>query len=316
MKSSNSTIPYLSEEDLENLGISTDEVVQSIEGLIVASAKDSVWSAPKAVIMPPDGRYMMAALAAADDPSLLVVKTVVLNPDNPKSGLPQINGLVTVLNSETGLPVAIMDANWITAVRTAGLSAVAAKHMARKSSSVAAFIGCGVQARSHLKAFSDMFALEYIRVFGRGSTTIDSFCQYADSLDIGSTVFSSGEEAMREADLVVTSVTYSANLIPFLDARCLKPGSFCTVTDLSAPWNKDSFSAFDRICIDDLQQEAALPNKLVAPELVTGDLSGLVLGKFTGRKDDTERCAFIFRGHALGDLALTALAWQKAEKLE
>ncbi len=266
--------------------------------------------------MPPDGRYMMAALAAADDPSLLVVKTVVLNPDNPKSGLPQINGLVTVLNSETGLPVAIMDANWITAVRTAGLSAVAAKHMAGKSSSIAAFIGCGVQAKSHLKAFCDMYELEEIRVFGRGTATIDSFCQYADSLNIGATVFSSGNEAMSDADLIVTSVTYSANLTPFLDANCLKPGSFCTVTDLSAPWIKDSFSAFDRICIDDLEQEAALPNKLVAPELVTGDLSGLALGQFTGRKNDTDRCAFIFRGHALGDLALTALAWQKAEELD
>jgi len=312
--STNLSIPYLSTEVLENLGITTDEVVQSIEGFIAASAKNSAWSAPKAVIMPPDGRYMMAALAAADDPSLLVVKTVVLNPDNPGNGLPQINGLVTVLNSETGLPIAIMDANWITAVRTACLSAVAAKHMARKSSSIAAFIGCGVQAKSHLKAFSDMFALEEIRVFGRGKATIDSLCQYADSLNIGSTVCSSGNEAMSDADLIVTSVTYSAKLTPFLDANYLKPGSFCAVTDQSAPWLKDSFSAFDQICIDDLAQEAALPNKLVAPEFVTGDLSGLVLGKFTGRKDDTDRCAFIFRGHALGDLALTALAWQKAKK--
>ena len=310
-----SSIPFLCAETLENLDISTDEVAHSIEDLIAGSAENSVWSAPKAVIMPPDGRYMMAALAAADDPSLLVVKTVVLNPDNPARGLPQINGLVTVLNSETGLPVAIMDANWITAVRTAGLSAVAAKHMARKSSSVAAFIGCGVQARSHLKAFLDMFALKEIRVFGRGTETIDSFCQYAESLNIGSTVCSSGNQAIRDADLIVTSVTYSVKLTPFLDANCLKPGSFCTVTDLSAPWIKDSFSAFDQICIDDLEQEAALPNKQVAPEFVTGDLSGLVLGKFTGRKDDTDRCAFIFRGHAMGDLALTALAWQKAEEL-
>ncbi len=309
-------IPCLSSEVLENLNISTDEVVQCIESFIAASAKNTVWSAPKAVILPPDGRYMMAALAAADDPSLLVVKTVVLNPDNPKSGLPQINGLVTVLNSVTGLPVVIMDANWITAVRTAGLSAVAAKHMARKSSSIAAFIGCGVQAQSHLKAFSDMFALEEIRVFGRGKATIDSFCEYADSLNIDATVCSSGNEAMKDADIIVTSVTYSANLTPFLDANCLKPGSFCTVTDLSAPWIKDSFSAFDQICIDDLEQEAALPNKLVAPELVTGDISGLALGKFTGRKHDTDRTAFIFRGHALGDLALTALAWQKAEELD
>jgi ornithine cyclodeaminase/alanine dehydrogenase len=119
-------------------------------------------------MLPSDGRYMMAALAAMDNPSLLAVKTVVLNPRNSDRGLPQINDLVTMLDSETGLPVAIMDGNWITAVRTAGISAVAAKHMANKNASVCASIGRGVQANSHLRAFSDMFPLERIKVFGRG----------------------------------------------------------------------------------------------------------------------------------------------------
>ncbi|MCI0431411.1 MAG: hypothetical protein L0210_12850, partial [Rhodospirillales bacterium] len=59
-------------------------------------------------------------------------------------------------------------------------------------------------------------------------------------------------------------------------------------------------------------QEAALPNKLVPADLVTGDLAGLVLGKFKGRERDDERSAFIFRGYALGDLALSALAYRKA----
>ena len=310
----NGTIPYLSDVTLAGLDITTSEVVESIEHFIAGRAKATVWSAPKAVILPPDGRYMMAALAAADDPALLVVKTVVLNPDNPKRGFPQINGLVTMLDSETGIPVAIMDGNWITAVRTAGLSAVAAKHMANKSSSVAAFVGCGVQSRSHLKAFADMFPLEEIKVFGRGTDNIDSLCQYADSLKIGSEICASGSQAISDADLVISSVTYSAQLTPFLDANWLQPGSFAAITDLGAPWNKESFSAFNQISIDDLEQEAALPNKLVAPELVSGDLSGLVLGKFSGRNLVNDRSAFIFRGHALGDLALAALALQKAKE--
>ena len=90
-------IPYLSEETLAGLGITTGDVIESIEALIRGSAQDTVWNAPKAVILPSDGRYMMAALAAMDNPSLLAVKTVVLNPRNPDRGLPQINGLVTML---------------------------------------------------------------------------------------------------------------------------------------------------------------------------------------------------------------------------
>ena len=136
-------------------------------------------------------------------------------------------------------------------------------------------------------------------------------CRFADELGLSSEVCDSGKDAVEGADLVVTSVTYSAQLVPFLDADWLAPGCFAAITDLAAPWVKESFSAFDQIAIDDLAQEAALPNKLAAPEVVTGDLSGLILGKFKGRNLADDRTAFIFRGHALGDLALAALAFQR-----
>lgn len=306
------TIPYLSEEALGGLGITTSEIIESIESLIAGSAQSTVWSAPKAVILPEDGRYMMAALAAADDPALLAVKTLVLNPRNPERGLPQINGLVTMLDSKTGLPAAILDGNWVTAVRTAGLSAVAAKYMARPDSSVAAFVGAGVQARSHLEAFADLYPLEEIRIFGRGRENIERLSQLARTLGKSAVVRASGEEAVRGADLIVSSVTYSASTEKFLDANWLKSGSFSAITDLGTPWEQNSLTAFDRIVVDDLQQEAAMPSKLAPPDLVTGELAELVLGKIEGRQQDDERSAFIFRGHALGDLALSALAYRKA----
>ena len=259
------------------------------------------FQSPKAVIMPSDGRYMMAALAAMDKPSLLAVKTIVLNPRNSARGLPQINGLVTMLNSETGLPVAIMDGNWITAVRTAGLSAAAAKYMANKDAAVAAFIGCGVQAKSHLRAFADLFPLRRVKLFGRGQANIDGLCRLADELGLSSEICRSGRQAAEGAELLVTSVTYSGQLEPFMDADWLAPGCFAAITDLSAPWRKESFSAFDIITIDDMEQEAALPNKLVDPDYVTGDLAGLILSEFKGRTSADQRTAFIFRGHALGE---------------
>lgn len=309
----NENIPYLSEEALVGLRITTQDVIESIEAMIVSCEQGSAWSAPKVVIQPGDGRYMMTALAAADVPALLAVKMVILNPRNSDRNLPQINGLVTVLNSDTGLPVAILDGNWITAVRTAGLSAVAASRMARKDSSVIAFVGSGVQARSHLTAFAELFPLEQVRIFGRGQANIDSLCELAESLSLTPLRCASSDEAVGTADLVVTSVTYSAEMEPFLDAENLKPGVFAAITDLAAPWIKDSFAAFNQITIDDFVQEAALPNKLVAPQYVSGDLSGLVLEKFSGRDQDADRNAFIFRGLAFGDLALSALALQKSD---
>jgi len=90
------------------MSISTDAVVSTIEHLIRGSVESRTWNAPKAVITPPDGRYMMATLSASDDPPYLAVKSLVLNPKNKDRGLSDINSLVTLLDSDTGLPLAVI----------------------------------------------------------------------------------------------------------------------------------------------------------------------------------------------------------------
>ena len=264
------------------------------------------------VITPPDGRYMMATLAAADNPPFLAVKALVLNPDNPKQGFESINALVILLDSHSGLPLAIIDGNWVTAVRTAGLSAVAAKRLACPDASIAAFIGCGVQAHSHLQALAAMFPLKQIQAFGRGTASRDTFCRSAEKLGLMAIASQTAQEAVSNADLIVTSVTLAPQLVPFLDARWLKPGAFVTMTDLAALWLVESISAFDRIIVDDLKQEASLPKPLVDPALVCGDLTSLVTGDAAGRRTGDERTAFVFRGLAIGDLAVAGLAYQRA----
>ena len=169
-----------------------------------------------------------------------------------------------------------------------------------------------MQAHSHLDAFNDMFPLERIRIFGRGQANIGRLGETAAGMSLDVEVCDSGNEAIEDADLIVTSITWSADLVPFLDAEQMKPGAFAAVTDLCVPWQRQSFAALDRVVIDDVEQEASLENKLAPPEVVDGDLSGLVLGRVEGRRDDAERTAFLFRGHALGDLALSGLALQKS----
>lgn len=297
---------------LESLKISTEDVVQSIEHLLRGRMCEQVWNAPKAVVQPPDGRYMMAALCASDDPALMAVKTLILNPANRASGRPAINALITLLDSRSGWPVAVMDGNWITAVRTAGLSAVAARRLARPDAAVAAFIGCGVQAHSHLEALADLFPLREIRAFGRGEKNREALCRAAERRGLQAVGAMTAREAVSEADIVVTSVTFTPDVVPFLDARWLKPGVFAAITDHAAPWVAESLTAFDRIVVDDVEQERRMPTPLVDPALVAGDLTGLVGGTIAGRDHPDERTAFIFRGLALGDLALSALAYQRA----
>jgi len=307
------SLPYLSQPFHERLSITTDQIIDSIEQLIVGQRGGQVWCAPKVVVLPGDERYIMATLAVADEPRVVATKSLVLNPRNPKRGLAAINSLVTLLDSETGLPLAVVDGNWVTARRTAGLSAVAAKRLARPDSASVAFIGCGVQARSHLDAFCDLFPLREIRAFGRGTANRDALCRAAEARGLTAAASVTAREAIADVDLVVTSITLLPNLEPFLDARWLKAGAFATMTDLATPWLPEGMAAFECIVIDDLEQEAKMSKPMVAPALVTGDLSGLVCGDLPGRKSAQVLTAFVFRGLALGDLALAGLAYRRAK---
>lgn len=304
-------IPHISEADLNGFDIKASEIIEMIEQAIRGAGAGQVWSAPKAVIDPPDSRYIMATIAVMDDPPIVATKSLVLNEENLEVGLPQINSLVTLLHGVTGVPLATIDGNWITAIRTAGLSAVAAKHLGKSDATSIGFVGTGVQAQNHLKLFTDMFPLQRIKVFGRGQKNIDILCDLGRELGLDTEISTTAQDAVKEADIVVTSVTHTGVTGAFLDAGQLSPGSFLSSVDLGLPWHTRSFSGLDRVVIDDLAQEATLPNKLVNAEDVDGDLSGLISGKLAGRRDAEERTAFVFRGHALGDLALSALAYQK-----
>ena len=308
-------LPYLSEAFLDHLKISSLDLVSEIERQIIGQRRGEVWCAPKAVVLPGDDRYIMATLGVASEPRVLATKALVVNPRNAERGLATHNSLITLLDSETGLPLALVDGNWVTAKRTAGLSAVAAKRLARSDSSSAAFIGCGVQARSHLEVLSDFFSLREIRAFGRGSANRDALCRLAASRGIKAVPCDTAMAAIQGADIVVTTVALVPPPVPFLDARWLEAGSFVTMTDLALPWVPEAMQLFDRIVIDDLAQEATMSKPMIRPELVAGDLTGLVSGDVAGRQSKSERTTFAFRGLAVGDLALAGLAYGRAKAI-
>lgn len=303
---------WLSDDSLARLGIATSEIVACIEAALAAKARGAVWSSPKAALLPGDGRYMMATLTAGDSPAYVAVKTVMVSPGNPDLGLPTINGAILLLDSTTGLMRAVLGANWVTAVRTAGLSSVVAKRLANPASQVAAFIGCGVEARSHLDAFADLFPLRQVRAYGRGRPNIDRLCKAAQARGIESVVCTDPRAALEDADIVVTSITLDYSVKPFLDARWLKPGAFAAVTDLAIPWEPEGMPAFDTIILDDLEQEAASAKPMVRADLVAGDLGGLASGKVRAVFSPTRRSAFVFRGIGLGDYAVASLACERA----
>ena len=301
----------LSDSVMQRLGIAGTEIVDAIESAILQDAAGQILTAPKSAVVPEDGRYMMTTLSTSDAPDLTIVKSVMVSPRNPDRGRPGIDGAILIQDSETGQMRALAEAGWITGVRTAGLSAVAARRLANPASQSIAFIGCGVQARSHLAIFSDLFPLGSIRAFGRGQENIDKLCNMARGMGLTAEAFDDPRAAIDGADLVVTSVTLNYEIEPFLNADWVKPGAFAAITDLALPWQPDSMGAFGPLFVDDLVQEEASPKKLVDPSLVKGDLKTLLTAG-PGDFAPEARRGFVFRGIAIGDFAISRLAYLRA----
>jgi ornithine cyclodeaminase len=301
---------YLPDQALERLGITPPQIADAIEAALVAKAEGRLHTTPKSAILPGDGRYMMSTLAVGDD-GLVVLKAVGVYPGNADRGLDAINGAVIVMDAETGLLRAVMGANWITGVRTAALSAVAARRLANPNAETVAFVGCGVQASSHLTAYMSMFPLKKIFAVGRGTANVERLCEEARGVGLEAQS-TSAEAALSAADLVVSSITLDYSITPFLEATWLKPGAFATITDLFIPWSAESAGAFDTIVVDDLEQERTSEKPMVPFDQIKADLTGLI-----GRDDlayqPNKVTAFAFRGLALGDYAAAALALRVAE---
>lgn len=305
----NPSLTILSDDQLRSLRISPSQMERAIETAIAAKADGRLQAAPKSALVPGDGRYVMATLATSDD-GYTVIKQVSVCPDNAGRGLPSINGAVLVLDARTGLPLALIDANWVTEMRTAALSAVAARRLADPQSRCVAFVGTGVQARAHLDAFAAMFPLRRVQMLGRGAENLRRLGAQATALGLDVTACETPQQVLRGADLVVSSVTMDFTIEPFLDARWLPDTAFAAITDACIPWIPAGMGAFQTIVVDDTAQERDSANPMVDPHRIWGDLTQLVAG--IGADLAPGRRCFAFRGLALGDYAAAVLALRTA----
>jgi len=305
---------YLSRSDVSSLGITAADTVSQIEHLCRERDASRVLNAPKSLLRPVDDVLFMSTLAVSEDPPYTAIKALGVNAENARRGMETIGSTITLFDRETAYPVAIMDGTWITEVRTAALSAVAAKHFARADSASIAFVGAGAQARSHLDAFLDLFPLREVRVFGRGAANRLTLCQKAEGLGLRAIDCRDPRETIEGADIIVSSVPLSSGLEPFLETAWVKAGGYANLIDLARTWRQETLEQFDRIVIEDAIQEADMTPQMIPAELIGEDLQDLVTGRTTARKDDQERIAFVFRGLAIGDLAMAILAYERAVK--
>ena len=241
--------------------------------------------------------------------------------DNPKLGLPSLNGLMVLLSSRTGLVEALLlDNGYLTQIRTAAAGAVAARHLARADARIAAIIGAGEQARLQLEALRLVRPIDRARLWARDPakavTTAEDLSQ---RLGIPVTPAASVEAACAGADIIVTTTPAER---PVLKAEWLAPGQHVTAMGSDSEHkNEVDPAVFGKTVYvaDSLAQTRrlgelahAIKAGTAGADAVFAELGQVIAGKAKGRRSDADITLCDLTGTGVQDTAIATLAFRRA----
>ncbi|MBW2307176.1 MAG: ornithine cyclodeaminase family protein [Deltaproteobacteria bacterium] len=310
---------YLSRGQVESLGMSMEEVIEVVEEVFRLKGEGRCEMPPKPGIHPesPDS-FLHAMPGYVPDLCGAGIKWVSGFPVNRERGLPYICATLILNDPETGLPLAIMDGTWITAVRTGAATAVAARYLARPDSRVMGMLGCGVQGRSNLAALRVVLKeMDRVKAYDIDPEALRRYVEEMSGRHgIRVDPVESPKEAVEGADVIVTAGPILKNPEPVIQDDWIAPGAFGCALDYDSYWRADAFRGADRLFSDDVTQTeyarahkgffSSLPKSII-------DFGDVVAGKVPGRQSPTERLLSLHQGLALEDMATAVRILRLAE---
>lgn len=300
---------------MEDVDLAMPEIIEALEQMFREKGEGKVEMPPKPGIHTRPDSFIHAMPAYIPSLGSAGIKWVSGYPENQKKDLPYITGLLILNDPETGIPISVMDCAWITAMRTGAATAVAAKYLARKESSSAGILACGVQGRSNLQALGCVFGLKTVKAYDLRPEVAEKFAgEMRRSLDLGIEVVNSPEKAVRGLDLVVTSGPILKNPSPVIDRGWLSAGAFACPLDFDSYWKGAALQEADKIATDDLQQMEYYRHEGYFRETPQpyADLGEIVAGKKPGRQRADERIIAVNLGIAASDMAVAIRVYRHA----
>jgi ornithine cyclodeaminase len=318
-----SAMTVLTEADLRRLVRLDADVVACVEGAFAALAT-------KDVAMPPILRLDVPEHNGEVDVKTAYVPgldgfAIKISPgffDNPKKGLPSVNGLMVYFRADTGLVEALLlDNGYLTDVRTAAAGAVAAKHLAREDAAVAAILGAGVQARLQLDALMLVRPIREARIWARRRERAEAVArEAADALGIPVTASAEAAAAVRGADVIVTTTPATA---PILQAEWLSPGQHVTAMGSDAEQKNEVVPAVIAAAVyvaDSLAQTRrlgelhhAIAAGTVSADAAFAELGQVIVGNVVGRRSPGDLTMCDLTGTGVQDTAIATLAVARAK---
>jgi ornithine cyclodeaminase len=297
----------LSEHDVHEL-LPMAECIPVMEEALVALARGEVHNPLRQAIRAEGAPGLLGLMPAwrGGATPYYALKEVCVFPENPKRGLDTHLGAVILHSGETGEPVALVNAAAVTAIRTAAVSAVATKLLARKDAHVLAVLGAGVQSKSHLEAIPLVRDIREVRVYSRSAGNV-----------------ASAEDAVRGADIIVTATNSRE---PVLRREWLSPGVHINAvgSSIAAARELDGATVAAASLFVDRREStinesgdylfAVREGAISGPEHIRAELGELLTGAAEGRKSEDEVTLFKSLGLAVEDLAAAAYLYEKARR--
>lgn len=317
---------YLNHPDVEALALTDDEILRAVEDALAAQGRGETTIEPRMHLVPEkDWPGHFNVLRGYIRPlELAGVKVVGDFYRNYEHGLPSELAVLNLFDPRTGAPVAIIDASDITDMRTGAVTAIGAKHLARKGAKVLGHIGARGTSYWNVRLLDRLFDFDEIRVHSRRPESRSEFAARLEK-DLGKPirVTDDWESCVRGADIVVEASRLEKPA-PMLKTEWIARGACVIPYGTMSAVELSLTDIMDKIVMDDWGQAKAGPFGALRAHVDSGRLSErnlhaelgqIVAGRKPGRESDDETNLFWHRGLSLSDIALGAYMLQKARHL-
>jgi ornithine cyclodeaminase len=299
--------------------------IEAMSDALSRLAKGEVHQPLRLVFRPPDAAGLMAVMPAyAGGPGAAFgLKAIGIFPGNAARGMDTHQGIVCLFDGETGELMALMNGAAVTAVRTAAVSGVATRALAREDAGDLAILGSGTQARAHLQAMASVRPLRRVRVASRRLENARRLAsEMAPFVPVPIEPVATVAEALRGADLVVTATDA---VDPLVRREWIAPGAHLNAIGASLPDRREVDSATmaaARLFVDRRESttnEAGdylipLREGAIGPDHIAAELGEVLIGARPGRTEAAEITLFKSLGLAVEDLAAASLACERARE--
>ena len=317
---------YLNGPDVERLALTDDEILGAVEAALAAQGRREVVIEPRVHLVPESSAkgHFNVLRGYVKPLGVAGVKVVGDFVNNYARGLPSEMALLNLFDPETGMPVAIIDATAITDMRTGAVTALGAKHLARKDSRVLGHVGARGTAYWNVRLLDRLFDFEEIRVHSRRAESREAFAARL-SRDLGKTVHATAdwESCVRGADIVVEA-SRLARPEPLLKTAWIAKGALVVPYGTMSAVELSLTDIMDKMVVDDWGQcrkglpfgalRAHVDSDRLTERNLHAELGEIVAGARPGRERGDETILLWHRGLSITDIALGHALLQKAAR--